>query len=264
MYFTFKGITLIYPSPFRLAVSWVRNRVLGQPVILLPPIPDGIRLHVGAGQNILEGYENLDAYDNTQRSSFFQTPVTKFARAEILDEFYEQESVAEIRCHHMFEHISILDVDRTLQGWNRILKPAGLVWIEVPDFEGCVRQILRLKREEDKEIFYRHIFGSQVGPGEFHYNSYTARRLIKLVEDYGFEVKMAYVQWTRRIPRKPHMFYPSDLPLPDITVEAIKVGPPKSNILDAEWTHIAYRKQYPNPDLARSIRNHREDDSCGP
>ena len=212
------------------------------------PLP-GLRLHVGAGQNILPGYENQDAYDNEHRPSHFQTPVTKFVRAEVLDTVYAPESVAEIRCHHMFEHISILDVDRTLQGWNRIMNSGGLLWIEVPDFEGCGRKILSLRREEDKEIFYRHIFGSQMGPGEFHYNGFTVKRLIRLVEDYGFEVKLAYVEWKRRIPQKPDMFYPSDVPLPDLTVKAIKVGPPKPEVVNAEWTHIAYRKQYPNPDF---------------
>jgi hypothetical protein len=156
----------------------------------------------------------------------------------------------------------MLDIDRTLQGWNRILKPGGLVWIEVPDFEGCARQILKLRREEDKEIFYRHIFGSQMGPGEFHYNGFTAKRLIKLLQNYGFEVKLAYVTWTRRVPRKPDIFYPSDVPLPDLTVKAIKVGSPKLEVINAEWTHIAYRKQYPNPELENLPSSNGSND-CG-
>jgi len=243
------SISWIVPSPMGVALAFLRCKLSGQSSRFLPPIPDGIRLHVGAGQNIIEGYENLDGYDNEQRPEHFQTHVKKFVRAEVLDTVYQPESVAEIRCHHMFEHISMLDVDRTLQGWNRILKPGGLVWIEVPDFEGCARKILKLRREGDKEIFYRHIFGSQMGPGEFHYNVLTARRLVKLLQNYGFEVKLAYVTWTRRVPSKPTMFYPSDVPLPDLTVKAIKVGSPKPEVINAKWTHIAYRKQYPNPEL---------------
>jgi SAM-dependent methyltransferase len=263
MQFWPKRVMWIHPSPLQLAAWWVRSRVLRQQVSPLPKsLPEGIRLHVGAGQNIIEGYENLDAYDNEQRPDFFQTQVKQFVRAEALDTVYQPESVAEIRCHHMFEHISMLDVDRTLQGWNRILKPGGLLWIEVPDFEGCARQILKLKREDDKEIFYRHIFGSQVGPGEFHYNGLTARRLIKLLQNYGFEVKLAYVIWTRRVPRKPDMFYPSDVPLPDLTVKAIKVGSPKPEVINAEWTYIAYRKQYPNPEL-ENLSSSSGSNDCG-
>jgi hypothetical protein len=255
-------IRFIQPSIVCIAISLMRRYLSRQSMDLLPPIPDGLRLHVGAGQNILDGYENLDGYDNEQRPEHFQTQVTKFIRAEVLDTVYPPESVSEIRCHHVFEHISILDVDRTLQGWNRILKPGGLVWIEVPDFEGCARQILKLKREDDKEIFYRHIFGSQVGPGEFHSNAFTAKRLIKLLENYGFEVRLAYIKWTRRVPRKPDMYYPSDIPLPDLTVKAIKVSSPKLNAINAEWTHIAYRKQYPNPEL-ENLSSSSGSNDCG-
>lgn len=227
----------------------LRRCLPGHSAEALPPLPAGLRLHVGAGQVLLDGYENIDAYSNSNRPEFFQTEVTRFARAETLDELYEPESVAEIRCHHLFEHISILDVDRTLQGWNRILKFGGLVWIEVPDFEGCARRILALRREEDKEIFYRHVFGSQFGPGEYHRNGFTSRRLIGLLGDYGFHTRLAFVKWTRRVPCKPQMHYPSDPPLPDLTVKAIKVGLPRAEIADSGWTHIAYRRGYPNAAL---------------
>ena len=261
----YKGtpIQLITPSLWSFGIHLLRRKLLRQPAslpdllsdCLLPPRPDGLRLHIGAGQNILDGYENLDGFDNERRPIHFQTQVKKFVRAEIIDTVYQPESVAEIRCHHMFEHVGMLDVDRTLQGWNRVMKVGGLLWIEVPDFEGCARQILRLRREEDKEIFYRHIFGSQMGPGELHCNGFTAKRLIRLVTDYGFHVKLAYVQWRRRGPRKPDMFYPSHLPLPDVTIKAIKVGPPKSSMVNAEWTYIAYRRQYPHPEFPpREVR----------
>jgi hypothetical protein len=243
------GVTWIRPSPVRLAMLWVKGGLRRRSVTLLPPLPEGLRLNVGAGQVLLEGYENLDGYNNTQRPRFFQTAVRKFVRAEVLDLVYDPSSVAEIRCHHLFEHISILDLDRTLRGWNRIMKSGALLWIEVPDFEGCVRKILSLKREADKEIFYRHIFGSQVGPGEFHRNGFTASRLIGLLHDYGFQTEVAYIRWLRRQPRKPDMYYPSDVPLPDLTVKAIKVGPPNPALDSMEFTHTAYRRHYPDPEL---------------
>jgi hypothetical protein len=143
----------------------------------------------------------------------------------------------------------VLDVDRTLRGWNRIMKVGGLLWIEVPDFEGCVRQIFRLKNEADKEIFYRHIVGSQMGPGELHKNCFTASRLIYLLANYGFETRVAYVEWIQRAPRYPDMVYPANLPLPDLTVKAIKAGPPKPEVLNSEYTPVVYRRVYPNPEL---------------
>ena len=214
-----------------------------------PTIEPGIRLHVGAGQKILAGYENLDGYRNDERVAAFPTRATNIARAEALDEFYEPESVSEIRCHHVFEHISLLDVDRTLRAWNRILKPGGLLWLEVPDFAGCAKRILELQDEEAKELYFRHLFGSQVGPGEYHLNGLTTERLMYLLTNYGFKVHVAYIEWTLREPSKPTFLYPSNPPLPDITVKATRVGPPKPELDQAEWTHIAFRKLVPNPAL---------------
>lgn len=249
-----RGIkTTIYrPALPALLRAALQSRARGKrlEVLLLPPSVDGPRLHVGAGQRMLDGYENLDAYDNEHRPDYFQTQADGFIRAELLDTRYAPDSVAEIRCHHVFEHIGILDLDRTLRGWNRILKTGGLVWIETPDFAGCAKMILGGKREEEKEIYYRHLFGSQVGPGEFHFNGLTAPRLMRLLEGYGFSVKLAYTEWKRRTPRQPDMYYPGgDAPLPDLTVRAIKVGSPTPEVLAAEWTHIAYRRRFPNPEF---------------
>jgi len=61
-----RAVSLIAPSPVVLALDFFSHRLLRKQSRLLPPIPDGLRLHVGAGRNILEGYENLDGYDNEQ------------------------------------------------------------------------------------------------------------------------------------------------------------------------------------------------------
>jgi hypothetical protein len=244
-----RRVTWIRPRTTELLAILIRGSLTGQTVTLIPPLPDGPRLHVGAGQQMLEGYENLDAYDNTQRPDFFQTPVKKFVRAETLDLVYEPESVAEIRGHHVLEHIGILDVDRAMRGWNRILKPGGLLWLEVPDFGESARAILSRRSEACKEIYYRDVFGSQFSQGEFHRNGFTAQRLMAILDAYGFETRVAYVLKKQRIPRKPDMYYPTNPPLPDLTVKAIKVRPPDPALSRAEFTHIAYRRTYPNPEL---------------
>jgi hypothetical protein len=240
----------IRPSPIRRLVRRLRFRLLGRRTEVLPSPVSGLRLHVGAGLVKLDGYENLDGFDNSRRPDFFPTSAERLVRAEVLDQVYPPETVAEIRCHHVFEHISILDVDRTLRAWNRVMKAGGLLWIEVPDFEGCARCILALRDEAAKEIYYRHIFGSQVSEGEFHRNGLSSRRLVTLLRAYGFDVRVAYVCWSRRAPCPPHMVYPAHLPLPDLTVKAIKVGPPSAALDSCPWTPVAYRRLYPNPQLA--------------
>jgi hypothetical protein len=127
------------------------------------------------------------------------------------------------------------------------MKPGGLLWIEVPDFEGSARRILRCRNEEEKEIYYRHIFGSQVGPGEVHYSGFTAERLIWWLESYGFRVHVAYVRWWQRDATPPYFLYPVNRPLPDLTVKAVKSGLPRLEVVHADWTPMAYRRRYPNP-----------------
>jgi SAM-dependent methyltransferase len=124
----------------------------------------------------------------------------------------------------------------------------GTVFLEVPDFDACVRRILALDDDARTEIFYRHIFGSQFTAGEYHRNGLTPRRLTRLLEQYGFEVTLAYTQWTFRSPNPLHMNYPFNEPLPDLTVVAKKIGEPsaRSNQL---WTHESYRERYPNTEL---------------
>ena len=215
----------------------------------LPTPIEGIRAHVGAGQNIRTGYDNIDAYPNIHRADYVQTTVEKFARAETLDTLYEPDSLAEIRLHHVFEHISILDLDRTLRTWNKLLKMGGTVFLEVPDFDACIRRILALNDDARTEIFYRHIFGSQFTAGEYHRNGLTPLRLIRLLEQYGFEVTLAYTQWTYRSPNPLHMNYPHNEPLPDLTVAARKVREPSPRASEM-WTHESYRLQYPNPEIS--------------
>jgi hypothetical protein len=50
-----------------VALDFLRCKLSGQSSRLLPYLPDGLRLHVGAGQNILDGYDNLDANNNTRK-----------------------------------------------------------------------------------------------------------------------------------------------------------------------------------------------------
>lgn len=204
----------------------------------------GARLHLGAGQTLLEGYENLDGYDNEERPEHFKTEVKNFVRAEKLDEHYGPETVAEIRCHHMFEHISILDVHRTLTGWNKVLKKGGLVWIEVPDFEECSKRILKSQNQEQTEILFRHIFGSQFSKGEYHNNGWTASRLIYYLSRYGFKVIVAYSIDVQRVPVPVIFDYPVNLPLPDLTVKAIKISEPDPELEDSKQTNIVYRRHF--------------------
>ncbi len=244
-----RGTRWIRPKLPRVVLAKVGRRML--PSAFLPRIPAGLRLHVGCGSTHLDGYVNVDAYAEGERPSEFKVDADRFARAETLDREFGRGSVSEIRCHHMLEHVGLLDLDRTLRGWNQIMMKGSLLWVEVPDFEGCARAILHPGRHPERsEVFWRHLFGSQTARGEIHQSGFTAQRLIWLLEKYGFDVHIAYVRKVRRSRQYPEFNYPSNLPLPDLTVMATKVRAPDEAFLRSNWTFIKYRRLHPNPDLA--------------
>lgn len=204
-----------------------------------------IRLHVGCGQNILPGYINIDGYDNQDRPDFFQTEADLILRAEELDVEFVPGSVEEIRCHHMLEHVSLVDLSRTLACWNGVLRMQGLLWIEVPDFGECARRILESDDEAANEIYYRHIFGSHFGPGEVHMNGFTERRLRWLLQVHGFEIFEVVRSEYARQPVAETFVYEKNLPLPDLTVKARKVAAPSPEVDTSANTPFSYRRRYP-------------------
>jgi hypothetical protein len=69
----FRNMRWIKPSSLRLSAVSLRGHLPKQPLSLLPPSQDGVRLHLVAGQVILEGYENIDVSDKRRQAEFSET-----------------------------------------------------------------------------------------------------------------------------------------------------------------------------------------------
>lgn len=207
----------------------------------------GWKLHLGCGGTCFKDYVNIDGFDDAHRPGGNPVAADLILNACDLEGWFEPGSVAEIRTHHMFEHISVLDVHAVLLSWRRLLAEGGLLWIETPDFEACSRRILELDDEEAKEVYYRHIFGSQFGPGEYHLNGLTTSRLSHLLGKYGFRVIETVTEEVTLKPVDPIFLYPTNPPLPNLTVKAMKKTsggwvPPSGRL-----TTLIYREIHPVP-----------------
>ncbi len=139
-----------------------------------------LRLHLGCGEIYLDGYVNVDAYPSPKAPR----PPDRILRVEDVD--YEPGSVDEIYTAHVVEHLSRDEVLRALPRWHRVLRPGGLLTIEVPDAEAIMRRLLAQRREEDKDLYYYLLLGTQETPGEFHKGGYTFPRLRRLLTAAGF------------------------------------------------------------------------------
>ncbi len=192
-----------------------------------------MRLHLGCGTVYLDGFVNIDIWRDgfsflaserpdlvsTNRTTFDRYYKKEVAKDEIMDKQKEPRYVVADRfyditnldyppasaelvvCVQTLEHLTKEEVDRALRNWNALLKPRGVLHIDVPDFETTAKLLLAQKSEEDKEWYYRLIFGSQKDNFSFHKDGYSEEKMRRILTLHGFRD-------IRRL-RDTRHFYPS-------------------------------------------------------
>ena len=89
-----------------------------------------VKLHLGCGANYLEGYVNVDLPQEGQ--------TVMNAKADIYQDIrtlqYQENSVDEIRNHHLLEHFTRQEALKLLLQWRNWLKPGGVLFVETTDF----------------------------------------------------------------------------------------------------------------------------------
>lgn len=192
-----------------------------------------LKLHLGCGTVYLEGFANIDIWrdgfsflaserpdlvsrNRTTFSKYYKDEVTKNAimsardepRYVVADRFqditaldYRPGSAELIVCVQTLEHLTKGEVDRALSNWHSILKPGGVLHIDVPDFEETAKLLLAQESEEAKEWYYRLIYGSQKDNFSIHKDGYSEKKLRTILVEHSFKD-------IRRLPDTRH-FYPS-------------------------------------------------------
>jgi hypothetical protein len=155
-----------------------------------------IRLHLGCGEKYLDGYTNID---------FPQDAHTVIKpKADILADFrtlvYKNNSVDEIRSHHVFEHYSRAQALQLLFQWRDWLKPEGVLVIETPDFSRALLQYFFGSYKTKSEIG-RHIFGSHEAGWANHYDYWDKKKYKVILKQLGFH-HIRFVQRGNSISRK--------------------------------------------------------------
>ena len=96
-----------------------------------------VRLNLGCGDKILDGYINVDVAPNRAGKS----PDVLCDLRE-LDACFTENSVDEILAVHVIEHFWRWEVEDILRGWVRVLKPGGLLIIECPNLLSACEALL--------------------------------------------------------------------------------------------------------------------------
>ncbi len=141
------------------------------------PVSVAKKLNLGSGPDIRPGYDNIDLY--------FEDP--RVIKMDIRNLRYADNTVDEVLCSHVLEHLSFNDVPPTLKEIHRVLRPGGRVIIDVPDLEAVLRHWLKLPEKQRWGFALMEIYGSQERDGQFHRTGFTEARLRQDLMDAGFK-----------------------------------------------------------------------------
>jgi len=154
----------------------------------------GLKLHLGCGEIYLPGYVNIDLPVD-QRD--VKQGITPDLYADVRYLKYPEESVAEIRLHHVFEHFDRPTALRLLIDWYLCLKDGGQLIIETPDFERCAQHMLERRFPLKQQMLAsRHIFGSQEVHWAYHRDAWYRSKFSFYLQSLGFtDLKFRYSKW---------------------------------------------------------------------
>lgn len=136
-----------------------------------------MRLNLGCGKDIREGYVNLDI--NPLLSGASYCDVTSLSN-------YKDGEVEEILALDIIEHFPKVKINPILKEWCRVLCPGGKLTIRTPD----VDRIFELYQEAKVgEITWERlseiIHGKQDGPFNFHFVSLSFPWIKSILKKHG-------------------------------------------------------------------------------
>lgn len=176
------------------------------------------KVHVGCGSVYLDGYINVDLYipglsfkvderpdlvmkNLTTVDKYYKNKVTRsdieskrhHTKKIVVDVFadarnlpFSKNSLDEIRSVQLFEHFTYSESEKILKHWHSLLKPGGLLHIDVPDLDETLRRYLQAKTKKDKQWYIRLLYGSQKNEFGIHRAMYSRQMLKSLLIKHGF------------------------------------------------------------------------------
>jgi predicted SAM-dependent methyltransferase/tetratricopeptide (TPR) repeat protein len=183
-------------------------------------LPRPLALHLGCGQQRLEGFLNIDMIPSPAVDLLCDSRRLPFAAG----------TVSRIETYHMIEHVPRHDFLEALFEWNRVLEEGGALILECPDFDATVREYV-----EGKKFRINNIFGLQRHPGDYHMFGYTFNDLTEILQDVGFR------EIRQEAPTDYHAQYEPSLRITAVKVHHI-LRPADLRGFSIQYAHQKYAK----------------------
>lgn len=138
-----------------------------------------MRLNLGCGKMLLDGFVNIDIQQNPKA----KRPID--LTADVRNVPLSDECADEVHAYHVIEHFHRWETDAVLAEWKRLLKPGGRLVLELPDLEKACRNLLA---GDTDQMSYWGIYGdpSHRDPFMCHPWGFTPRTMRQLLEAGGF------------------------------------------------------------------------------
>jgi SAM-dependent methyltransferase len=96
-------------------------------------VAESIRINLGCGGKLLPGFVNVDLANNW-------SSVPPDVVCDVTGQLpFPTDHADEVHAYHVLEHIQRWKADAVLKEWTRVLKPGGLLVLELPCFDKIVR-----------------------------------------------------------------------------------------------------------------------------
>lgn len=175
-------------------------------------IPEaGLRLNVGCGARTLEGFFNCDIERNPD------APRAPDLLCDAKSIPLPDACAAELMAIHVFEHFYRWEIDGVLAEWKRLLRPGGLLILELPNLVKCCQNYLdgRMRGGKNPDQLARWgIYGDPRTGNHYmcHPWGYSPEELMSILKDAGF----------RKVAEKTTVYHPAGRNHRDMRLEAIK------------------------------------------
>ena len=155
-----------------------------------------MKINLFCGRHVLDGWTNVDVVPSPK------APRPPEILAGALSVPLPDGCADEIMAIHGFEHLYRWEAPQALAEWRRLLKPGGLLVLEMPDVKKCAKNLIRFIETEDvKSLDSLAMFGLYGDPGYqdpfmCHRWGWTPKTLKPLLKANGFtEIREAETQW---------------------------------------------------------------------